>query len=89
MAPPPKVAGRVPGEKGGARDAWAETRFRSGTSITSVVPWHAPGLGGWPSTLLGWRSKAEAGGWLPLPDHSGLQGGAAIASPFDARLLAR
>ena len=41
------------GEKGGARDAWAETRFRFGTGITSVVPWHAPSPGGWPSTLLG------------------------------------
>ena len=48
------VAARLEiGEKGGARDAWAETRFRSGTGITSVVPWHAPSPGGWPSTLLG------------------------------------
>ena len=41
------------GEKGGARDAWVETRFRFGTGITSVVPWHAPSPGGWASTLLG------------------------------------
>ena len=40
-------------KKGGARDAWAETRFRFGTGITRVRPWHAPSPGGSPSTLLG------------------------------------
>ena len=30
-----------------------------GTGITSVLPWHAPSLGGWPSTLLGLRSKQK------------------------------
>jgi hypothetical protein len=34
-------------------DAWAGTRFRFGTDTTSVVPWHVPSPGGWPSTLLG------------------------------------
>jgi hypothetical protein len=28
------------GEKEGARDAWAETRFRFGMGTTCVVPWH-------------------------------------------------
>src|SRR5436305_15343083 len=30
------VVGHAAGEKGGARDAWAETRFHFGTGMTSV-----------------------------------------------------